>query len=260
LKILFIGDIVGNSGRKMAKNVIKAYKEKGLIDCIIANAENAAGGKGITHAVANELFESGIDIITMGNHTFAKKEIKTFIDDEFRIIRPANYPSGVPGKGSVIFESEYGNIGIINLMGRIYMESIDCPFKAADREIEYLKSFTRMIIIDMHAEATSEKCALAWYVDGRASCVIGTHTHVQTSDERILPKGTGFITDAGMTGPYESIIGVNKDIIVNKFITHLPARFEIAKGAAQFNGIIVDIDEKSGKTIAIERIFKKTDE
>jgi len=260
LKILFVGDIVGNSGRKMAKSTVKTYKEKGLFDCCIANAENAAGGKGITHAITKELFESGVDIITLGNHTFAKKEIKTFLDDEYGIIRPANFPSGVPGKGSVIFEGEYGNIGIINLMGRIYMESIDCPFKAADREIEYLRSFTNLIIIDMHAEATSEKCALAWYVDGRVSCVIGTHTHVQTSDERILPCGTGFITDVGMTGPYEGIIGVDKDIIVNKFITHMPAKFEIAKGAVQFNGIIVDIDEKSGKTISMERIFKKTDE
>jgi 2',3'-cyclic-nucleotide 2'-phosphodiesterase len=254
LRILFIGDIVGNPGRKIAKTIINSYRRQKSVDFCIANGENAAGGNGITYVVAKELFESGVDIITMGNHTFSKKEINTFLDDEARIIRPANYPEGVPGRGSTVYKSERGCIGVINLMGRVYMEPIDCPFMAAEREIEYIKNFTRIIIVDMHAEATSEKCALAWYIDGRVSCVLGTHTHVQTADERILPCGTGFLTDAGMTGPCEGIIGVDRNIIVKKFVKHMPVRFEIAKGAVQFNGVLIDIDEKNGKTMALERI------
>lgn len=256
MKLLFIGDIVGNPGRKAAKEMISQIKKTMSIDFCIANCENSAGGRGITYLVAQEIYKSGVDGITMGNHVWAKSEILNFIESDSRIVRPANYPEELPGKGSAIISNEKGKIGIMNLLGRVYMDSIDCPFKAADRELEYLKSFTKVVLVDMHAEATSEKCALAWYLDGRVSCVLGTHTHVQTADERILPCGTGYISDVGMTGPYEGVIGVDKDIILEKFMKHMPIKFEVAKGSAQFNAVVLEIDEKSGKTLKIERISK----
>lgn len=256
MKVLFVGDIVGNPGRRAAKALVPKLRNELSVDLCIANCENAAGGSGITYVVAQELYGSGIDIITMGNHTWSKKEILNFIDSDSRIIRPANYPAELPGRGSTIIDVKGSKVGVLNVMGRVYMDSIDCPFKAAEKELEYLKSFTKMVVVDMHAEATSEKCALAWFLDGRVSCVLGTHTHVQTADERILPFGTGYITDVGMTGPHEGIIGVNRDIIIKKFLTHMPARFEIAAGIAQFNAVLININEKNGKTLSIKRIFK----
>ncbi len=253
MKVLFIGDIVGSPGRKAAKQCILDLKKELSFDYCIANGENAAGGKGISYVVANELYNMGIDAITMGNHTWSKKEIISFIDSDPNIVRPANYPINVPGRGSTIID---GKLGIISLIGRVYMEQADCPFRALDRELEYLKSKVRVVIVDVHAEATSEKCAIAWHGDGRVSGVIGTHTHVQTADERILPCGTAFITDVGMTGPYEGIIGVNKDIILKRFLLSMPVRFELAKGTVQFNGVCLDIDEMTGKTISIRRISK----
>lgn len=256
MNILFIGDIVGNPGRKIIKELMPGLRNEYPHDVCIANAENAAGGSGITYIVAQELYKSGIDVITMGNHTWSKKEILNFIDSEPKIVRPANFPSELPGKGSTIYNSKIGKIGILNLMGRVYMDSIDCPFKAAERELGYLKSFTKIIIVDFHAEATSEKSALAWFLDGRVSCVLGTHTHVQTADEKLLPFGTAFISDVGMTGPYEGIIGVDKDIVINKFVTHMPVKYEVARGSTQFNAVYLQIDEKNGKTVRIERINK----
>lgn len=256
MKVLFIGDIVGNPGRKAVKAIIPNIKRNMAVDFCIANCENAAGGIGITYAVAHELFNVGVDIITLGNHTWSKKDILNFIDSDNRIIRPANYPQELPGKGSTVISNEKGTIGVLNLLGRVYLDNTDCPFKAADKEIQYLKSFTKSIIVDMHAEATSEKCAMAWYLNGRVSCVLGTHTHVQTADERILPFGTGYITDVGMTGPYEGILGVDRNIIIKKFLTSMPMKFEIAKGSVQFNAVILDIDVNSGKTTNITRISK----
>ncbi len=256
MKVLFIGDIVGSPGRKAVKRFISSLKKELSFDYCIANGENAAGGRGITHVVAQELYNMGIDAITMGNHTWSKREVTNFIDSDPNIIRPANYPGNVPGRGSTIID---GKLGIINLIGRVYMEPADCPFRALDRELEYLKSKVKVVIVDVHAEATSEKCAIAWHGDGRVSGVIGTHTHVQTADERILPCGTAFITDVGMTGPYEGIIGVNKDIILEKFLMSMPMRFELAKGTVQFNGVCLDIDEMSGKTINILRITNTFD-
>lgn len=253
MKVLFIGDIVGNPGRKAVKEMLPVVKKELPFDYCIANGENSAGGTGITYVVAQELYKLGIDGITLGNHTWSKKEVINFIDSDQKIVRPANYPGGLPGKGAAVID---GKLGIINILGRVYMDGVDCPFRAAEREIEYLKSFVRVIIIDMHAEATSEKCAIAWYADGRTSCVIGTHTHVQTSDERILPCGTGFITDVGMTGPYEGIIGVDRSIVIEKFLTHMPLKFEVAKGPVQFNAVHVEIDEKTGKTLSMKRISK----
>lgn len=254
MNILFIGDIVGNPGRKAVKEMIHRIKRERQIDFCIANGENAAGGSGITYVVAQELYKCGVHGITLGNHTWSKKEITNFIDSDKNIVRPANYPTELPGKGSAVISTEKGKIGILNLMGRVYMESIDCPFKAAERELDYLKSFVKVVVVDMHAEATSEKCALAWYLDGRVSCVLGTHTHVQTADERILPCGTAFISDVGMSGPYDGIIGVNREIVIKKFITHMPARFEVAHGPVQFNAVYMEVDEKTGKTVSIERI------
>ncbi|NSW89973.1 MAG: TIGR00282 family metallophosphoesterase [Firmicutes bacterium] len=254
MKILFVGDIVGNPGRKAVKAIIPEMKKSMSIDSCIANCENAAGGIGITYAVAQELFNTGIDVITLGNHAWSKKDIFNFIDTDTRIVRPANYPQELPGKGSTIVRTEKGVVGVLNLMGRVFLENTDCPFKAAEREIQYLKNFTKLIVVDMHAEATSEKYAMAWYLDGRVSCVLGTHTHVQTADERILPLGTGYITDVGMTGPYDGILGVDKDIIIKKFLTSIPMKFEIAKGSVQFNAVALDIDDKNGWTTKISRI------
>jgi metallophosphoesterase (TIGR00282 family) len=253
LNILFIGDIVGNPGRKAVKECINEIRREMPFDYCVANGENAAGGLGITFVIAQELYGLGIDVLTMGNHTWAKKEILNFIDDDLRIIRPANYSKELPGKGSTVID---GRLGIVNLVGRIYMDPAECPFKALDRELEHLKKDVRVIIVDMHAEATSEKCALAWFADGRVSCVLGTHTHVQTADERILPCGTGFITDVGMTGPYEGIIGVDRNIVIEKFRYQMPVRFEVAKGPVQFNAVHIEIDEKTGKSVAIKRINK----
>lgn len=224
-------------------------------DVCIANAENAAGGKGINYNVADEIFESGIDAITLGNHTWSRKEILNFIDSTDKIIRPSNYPKGVPGKGRLIIEKNGIKIGIVNLLGRIYMDSnVECPFRTADRDISILKQQCKIIFVDFHAEATSEKVALANYLDGRVSAVVGTHTHVQTADEKILEKGTAYITDVGMTGPEEGIIGVDKDLIIKKFLTGMPAYFEPAKGRACINAVIIDIDENTGHARSIQRI------
>lgn len=257
MRVLFIGDVVGNPGRKAVNRLLPSLKREYAADCCIANCENAAGGSGITYVVAQELYKSGVDAITLGNHTWSKREITNFIDSDKKIIRPANYPEGLPGKGSMLVSTAAGEIGIVNLMGRVYMDSIDCPFKAAEREVEYLKTFTRTILVDMHAEATSEKCAMAWYLDGKVSCVLGTHTHVQTADERILPCGTGFLTDVGMTGPYNGVIGVERELVIEKFITHMPVKFEVAKGVAQLNAVFIETDDRNGKTLKLERIIKK---
>lgn len=259
MKVLFIGDIVGNPGRKAVKELLSQIKREENIDFCIVNGENSAGGSGITYLVAQELYKMGVDAITMGNHTWSKREITNFIDSDDKIVRPANLPEELPGRGSTIITGKSGSIGIINVIGRVYLEGSDCPFKAAVREVEKLKKQVKVVIVDMHAEATSEKCALAWYLDGRVSAVLGTHTHVQTADERILPCGTAFISDVGMTGPHEGIIGVDKEIIIRKFLTQMPEKFELAKGSTQFNAVIMDIDEKCGRCREIKRINKLLD-
>lgn len=253
MKVLFIGDIVGNPGRKATREILSSIRKEMPFDYCVANGENSAGGSGITYVVAQELYKIGINAITMGNHTWSKKEVTNFIDSDNRIVRPANYPPELPGKGSTIIDSK---LGIVNILGRVYMDSVDCPFKAAQREVEYLKSFVKVVLIDIHAEATSEKCAMAWLLDGKVSCVLGTHTHVQTADERIFPYGTGFISDVGMTGPYEGIIGVDRNLVIEKFLTHMPVKFEVAKGCVQFNAVYLNIDDRTGKTLEIQRISK----
>lgn len=256
LKILFIGDIFGTPGRKAVKEYVPVLRKQYEIDFCIANGENSATGNGINYIIAQELYKSGIDCITMGNHTWSKKEIMNFIDSDDKIVRPANYPSKVPGRGYTILKANGMQLCVLNLMGRVYMDNIDCPFLVADRELEEIKKNTKVVFVDMHAEATSEKAALAWYLDGRVCCVAGTHTHVPTADERILPFGTAIISDVGMTGPYDGVIGVDKELIIERFINRLPQKFEVAKGRIQFNAIYLEVDEKTGKCLKIERVSR----
>ena len=255
MKILFIGDIIGRPGRNAVRDGLPGLKNKLKIDFVIANVENAAGGFGITQSVAEELFSLGIDVFTSGNHVWDKKEAVTYITKESRLLRPANYPADVPGFGSIVMKTLSGEkVAVLNVSGRVFMPPLDCPFKAAKKELPALKEETNAIIVDFHAEATSEKSAMGWYLDGEVSAVIGTHTHVQTADEKILPKGTAFITDAGMTGPVNSVIGVNKEQIVTKFLTSIPTRFETAKGETIFSGVLLDINAKTGMAKKIQRI------
>jgi len=259
VKVLFIGDIIGEPGRKALKAQFAGLIEAHHPDLVIANGENAAGGFGITSEIADELFFLGVDVLTSGNHIWDKKEIEPYLNKQDRLIRPANYPAGNPGSGSVVVSTRSaGDAAVLNLEGNVFMSNLDNPFRVAEREIEKLKKQTPVIIIDFHAEATSEKIALAWHLDGKASAVIGTHTHVQTADERILPGGTGFITDVGMTGPTDSIIGVKKEQAIARFLYQTPHRFEIPKGPVHLCAVLLDIDAKSGKALSIQRIHIKT--
>ena len=258
MKVLFIGDIIGEPGRKMVRAQLRGIKETHQPDLVIANGENSAGGFGITSDIADELFFLGIDVLTSGNHVWDKKEIEPYLTKQDRLIRPANYPEGVAGVGSVVISTEKaGKAAVLNLEGRVFMSNLDDPFRVAEREIQKLKKETPIVIIDFHAEATSEKIALAWHLDGKASAVIGTHTHVQTADERILPGGTAFMTDAGMTGPTDSVIGVRKEQAIARFLTQTPHRFELPKGPVHLCAVLVDIDNATGKAKTIERIHIK---
>lgn len=256
INILFIGDINGKPGRNCVKNILPGLIKDKKINFTIANAENAAGGFGLTNQIFREIKECGVNVITMGNHTWDNKDIFTFINNEKTLVRPANLPEGVPGQGFGIFSVNNSKIkiGVINLNGRIFMAPAQCPFRIAEKIVSEIRKITAIIIVDFHAEATSEKQAMGFFLDGKVSAVIGTHTHVQTADERILPNGSGFITDVGMTGPFDSVIGVKKDIIIRRFLTGLPEKFEIANSDIHLNGIILNIDEDSGKTKNIERI------
>ncbi len=254
MKILFIADIIGEPGRKTVDRILNEVKKNENIELTIANAENAAGGFGLTKNIAEEIFASGIEILTLGNHVWDRKEIKEIIDDP-RIVRPANYPPFTPGRGYNFHSAENGiKIAAVNLMGRVYMSNLDCPFRTMDTLLPEIKKETNIIIVDFHAEITSEKQALGWYLDGKVSAVIGTHTHVQTADERVLPEGTAYITDCGMTGPRDSVIGIKKEIILKKYLTQIPIRFEVAKKDLIFSGVTIEIDEKSGKALNIKRL------
>jgi len=259
VRVLLIGDIVGKTGRKAVKAFLPTLISRFKIDLTVANCENAAGGFGITEKVAAELFGCGIHVMTSGNHIWDKKEAVSLLVKEDRILRPLNYPPGVPGAGSIIYNLNGRKVGVLNVSGRIFMNTMDCPFRTAEAEVERIRKETEMIIVDLHAEATSEKIAFGRYMDGRVSAVIGTHTHVQTADEQILPKGTAYITDAGMTGPLNSVIGVDTEQIIDKFLTQMPRKFETAKGIALLSGVMVEIDEKSGRATSIQRLQLKTD-
>jgi len=254
LRILFIGDIVGKPGREAITKLLKPLKEEFEIDLIIANGENAAGGKGLTKEIAYELYDLGIQFITMGNHVWDQREIMGYIDKESRLIRPANYPTGAPGKGFGFVRVNGLKVGVLNLSGRTFLPPLDDPFSCASRYINQMLEETKLIIVDFHAEATSEKVALGWFLDGRVSAVIGTHTHIQTNDARVLPQGTAYITDVGMTGPRDSVLGMKKEVIINRFITQLPAKFEVANGPVQLNGVVIDLDDQTGKARFIKII------
>ena len=258
MKVLFIGDIVGKGGRRAVRELLPSLREREGVEFVIANAENAAGGIGVTSEKAKELLEMGIDVLTSGNHIWKKKEILSYIEREPRLLRPANYPSGAPGRGSGVFRARNGiKVGVLNLEGRVFMKALECPFRTAEEHIDYLKKESPILVVDFHAEATSEKMAMGWFLDGEVSAVIGTHTHVQTADERILPAGTAYITDAGMTGPINSVIGIKKELAIERFLTLLPNRFEPAKGEIELQGVIVEIDEESGLALNIKRIRER---
>jgi 2',3'-cyclic-nucleotide 2'-phosphodiesterase len=261
IRILFIGDIVGRPGRDLIRRGVMALRDYHQLDLVIANAENAAAGSGVTRENGEEILEAGVDVMTSGNHIWARRETADYIGTEPRLLRPLNYPAGVPGNGSYVARTARGHsVGVINAMGRVFMTALDDPFAAVVRELESLSSRTRVVIVDFHGEATSEKVAMGWYLDGRVSAVFGTHTHVQTADERILPKGTAYLTDAGMTGPHDSIIGVEIEPALSRFLNAMPARFETATGNPRLNGVIVDVDETTGHALDIDRVSYSLDE
>jgi metallophosphoesterase (TIGR00282 family) len=261
MRLLFIGDIVGRPGRDLVRRGLPALVEHHAIDLVIANAENAAAGFGITREIGEQLLDAGVDVMTSGNHIWDKKEALDYIGIEPRLLRPANYPAGVPGNGSYLARTRSGtSVGIVNAMGRVFMLNIDDPFTVVLREIEALRQRARIIFVDFHAEATSEKVAMGWHLDGKVTAVVGTHTHVQTADERILPGGTAYLTDAGMTGPHDSIIGVEIAPALGRFLNALPARFETATANPRLHGVIVEADEQTGKAIDIERLAYSGDE
>lgn len=254
MKILFIGDIVGKPGRRAVRELLPWIVEERRIDFVIANCENAAAGFGVTSEVIEELYGCRIDVLTSGNHIWDKKEIMDVAEGYETLLRPANYPAGAPGRGSVVVARPDGiRVGVINLAGRVFMNPLDCPFRTADREIEEMKNKARVIIVDMHAEATSEKIAMGWYLSGRVTAVLGTHTHVQTADDRILPGETAYITDVGMTGPFDSVIGIRKEVILQRFLLQMPNKFDVAKGDVRLQGVTVEIDP-DGRAKAIERV------
>lgn len=255
INILFIGDIIGEPGLNIVQMYLPSLKKKYNADVVIANGENASEGKGCTEKEAKILFDLGVNVITGGNHTWDKHQSQEYLKKDSRSLRPYNYPKGTHGNGYYIFDSGMGKVAVLNLQGRAYMAPIDCPFRAAESVLAKLKQETKVIFVDFHAEATAEKIALAYFLDGKVSAVVGTHTHVQTADERIFPNGTGFITDCGMTGPYESVIGMKIDAAVNRFLYQTPQKYQTATENVHLSGMFFKIDSSTGKTVEIERIF-----
>ena len=258
MKILVVGDVVGAPGRDAVKALVPILRAKYKIDFVAINCENIAGGAGVTPKTAQELLDTpGVDMLTSGQHIWRYREIGPYIDAEPRLLKPANYPKGTPGLGAYIYTARNGTkVGVVNLLGRVFMgvDALDDPFRVGMREIEQIRKQTSVIIVDMHAEATSEKMVIGWYLDGHVSAVVGTHTHVQTADERILPKGTAYLTDLGMTGPYDSVIGRQVEPVLQKFLTGMPNRFDVATGNVKLCGAIVEVDPTSGKALKIERV------
>ncbi|MGI6435687.1 MAG: TIGR00282 family metallophosphoesterase [Syntrophomonadaceae bacterium] len=257
MNILVIGDIVGRPGRRAIRALLPVLRQEYQLDFVIANAENAAGGRGLTHDIMEDLLFMGIDVLTMGNHVWDNKDILRFIDDEPRLIRPLNYPGPCPGQGYHVYTAGFSKkIAVINASGRVFLPPLDCPFACTDAVINDLQDQADIIIVDFHAEATSEKVAFGYYFDGRVQAVLGTHTHIQTSDERILPQGTAYISDLGMTGPYESILGMKKEQVLEKFLSGRPVRLEVASGTAQLQGVLLMLDEDFNQVRKITRISK----
>lgn len=255
MKLLFIADIVGQPGRRAVKELVPRLRQQHRVDVVVANGENAAGGSGITVNTAEEIFSAGVDIMTSGDHLWDQKEVMGLLENERRFVRPLNYPAGTPGQGSVIFETQgLPPVAILNLQGRTFMPPLENPFHAALAEVEKLRRTTGLIFVDFHAEATSEKVALARMLDGQVSAIVGTHTHVQTADEQIFPGGTAFLCDGGFTGPHESVIGREIEPIIRRFMTNMPQKFEVAKGRVLLQGAVVDIDEETGHAKSIHRL------
>lgn len=260
MNILFIGDVVGSPGRDMVKEYLPKLKEKFRPHLTIINGENAASGKGITEKIYRQFLEWGAQAVTLGNHAWDNREIFGFIEQAKYLVRPANFPKGTPGKGIVFLKFNSFEVAVINLQGRTFMNPIDCPFQKADELIEQARSRTPFIFVDFHAEVTSEKQAMGWYLDGRVSAVVGTHTHVQTADHRILPGGTGYITDVGMTGPYDGILGVEREAVLKRFLTSLPVRFEVpTAGRSSLSAVVLDLDDKTGRTKKIVPVLINDD-
>lgn len=260
MKILFIGDIFGHPGRRATKETLPSLIEEFSPELILANGENAAAGFGITPPLVEELLEMGIAVLTSGNHLWDKKEILPYLADhaDGRLLRPANYPSEAPGRGLHLGKTRSGvEYAVMNLQGRVFMPSLECPFRAADALLAEIPPSAKIRLLDFHAEATSEKVALGWYLDGRVTAVIGTHTHIPTADECVLPKGTAYITDVGMSGPYDSVIGVEKEAIIKKFMSQIPARFEVAKGDPRLSAVVIEADPETGRAISIQRVMRK---
>jgi len=257
MKILFVGDIVGRPGRKLLKDHLSPLQQEYDVDYTIVNVENAAGGFGITPGLAEEILGYGVDVMTSGNHIWDKREVFEYLNRETRLLRPGNYPKGAPGSFVHIGESRTGTrVAVMNLQGRVFMPLTDCPFRLAEKEVQRIARETRVIVVDFHAEATSEKMALGWFLDGRVSGVIGTHTHIPTADWRILPKGTAYVSDVGMTGPYDSIIGMEVDGSLSRFLTGLAARMEVAADNAHLSAVLLDVDESTGQARSIRRVDK----
>jgi len=257
--ILFIGDVFGRPGRLAVREMLPSLVNKYHVDLVVANAENAAGGVGLTIKAAEALFSAGVHVLTSGNHIFKHKEIIAYLDENKRLLRPVNYPDPAPGRGATVVETSGGvKVGIVNLLGRVFMNPVDCPFRAADREIDFLKKAgVQVTLFDVHAEATSEKMALAWYLDGRVGALVGTHTHVQTADEIILPNGTAYLTDVGMTGPHDSVIGMKKDLVIERFLTGRPVRFQAGKKDIYLEGAVITLSPQSGRAENIFRIRER---
>jgi 2',3'-cyclic-nucleotide 2'-phosphodiesterase len=261
LRLLFLGDIVGRPGRELVRRGLAGLIEHYNVDLVIANAENAAAGRGITREIGDALLDQGVDVMTSGNHIWAQRETADYISVESRLLRPANFPPGVPGHGSYLARTEAGRpVGVINVMGRVFMQNIDDPFARVLEEIDALRGRTRVIFVDFHAEATSEKVAMGWHLDGKVTAVVGTHTHVQTADEQILPGGTAYLTDVGMTGPHDGVIGVEKAPVLDRFLRGMPVRMETATGNPRLNGVLIVADETTGKALSVKRLSLSAEE
>jgi len=258
MKVIIIGDVVGKPGRKILTEALKKLRERHEAEFVVANVENAAEGAGLVPKVGDEILAAGVDVMTSGNHIFDKKEVIGYIENQPRLLRPANYASDAPGKGLWLGSTDSGTqVAVINVQGRIFMPPTDCPFRAADRLLAEIGNRASVIIVDHHAEATSEKLAMGRYLDGRVSVVVGTHTHVQTADEQIMSGGTAYITDLGMTGPYDSVIGVQSQLVITRFVRGLPLRYQTASENPQLHGVVVEIDERTGKALSIARLQVK---
>lgn len=253
MRILMVGDVIGRPGRRAVRTMVPGLRREYKADLVIANGENAAGGLGLTKETAEELFEAEVDVITSGNHIWDQREIIPTLDSDVAILRPLNYPPGVPGRGYII----KGQALVVNLVGRTFMGNFDCPFRTVDQLLTELADKPPMVIVDFHGEATSEKIALGWYLDGRVSAVLGTHTHVGTVDARLLPKGTAFITDVGMTGPLDSVIGDDTDAVIRRFLTQLPHRLSVGKGSVILNSVLVEVEEETGRAKSILRVDRE---